>query len=263
MERLVFAVGEHALRAVQEQEAALASVARVLNVPVREVVRAAEEAVAELAEATGFSAEAVAEEVLRPQKSTVLVRKKPAAAERELAAYLFLKEQEAEPWAKGLLELLKAAAKSEEAKKALSGDAAQAGELIRLRGELEKVAEDERRYRALTWALEALAGRFKANEPELYFALKGLLAACFSARAWERWRKDEAFAEGVSWTLQLLAPALWLLAKGEAGPEPIAQGIAQAEARFEGRGAWAEGFLGALRRLRKTLETSHGRQENG
>ena len=50
VERLVFAVGEHALRAVQEQEAALASVARVLNVPVKDVVRAAEETVAELKE---------------------------------------------------------------------------------------------------------------------------------------------------------------------------------------------------------------------
>ncbi len=221
-----------------------------------------EETVAELAEASGFSAEAIVEEVLRPQRGTVSVQKRPRAAERELAAYLFLKEREAEPWAKGLLDLLGATARSEEARRALAGDAAEAGELIRLRGELEKVAEPERRYKALVWALEALAGRFKADDPELYFALRGLLVACFSARAWERWRKDEAFAEGVSWTLQLLAPALWLLAKGEAEPEPIAQGIAQAEARFEGRGAWAEGFLGALRRLRKTLETSHGRQEN-
>ena len=50
VERLVFAVGEHALRAVQEQEAVLARVAQVLNVPVKEVVRAAEETVAELKE---------------------------------------------------------------------------------------------------------------------------------------------------------------------------------------------------------------------
>ena len=50
VERLVFAVGEHALRAIQEQEEALASVAAVLNVPIKDAVRAAEETVSELKE---------------------------------------------------------------------------------------------------------------------------------------------------------------------------------------------------------------------
>ncbi|RLI06954.1 alanine--tRNA ligase, partial [Candidatus Bathyarchaeota archaeon] len=50
VERLVFAVGDHALRAVQEQEEALARVAEVLNVPVGDVVKAVENTVSELRE---------------------------------------------------------------------------------------------------------------------------------------------------------------------------------------------------------------------
>ena len=50
VERLVFAVGEHALRVAQEQEKALSSVARALNVPISDVVRAAEKTVEELRE---------------------------------------------------------------------------------------------------------------------------------------------------------------------------------------------------------------------
>ena len=50
VERLVFAVGEHALKVAQEQERALSSVASVLNVPVPDVVRAAEKTVEELRE---------------------------------------------------------------------------------------------------------------------------------------------------------------------------------------------------------------------
>ncbi len=50
VERLVFAVGEHALKVVQEQEAALARVAELLNVPIADVVKAAENTASELKE---------------------------------------------------------------------------------------------------------------------------------------------------------------------------------------------------------------------
>ena len=48
VERLIFAIGEHALRAVQEQEETLSEVASTLNVPLEDVARAARRTVEEL-----------------------------------------------------------------------------------------------------------------------------------------------------------------------------------------------------------------------
>ena len=50
VERLVFAIGDHALKAIQEQEKTLESVARALNVPISDVAKAAEKTAEELKE---------------------------------------------------------------------------------------------------------------------------------------------------------------------------------------------------------------------
>ncbi len=221
-----------------------------------------EEAVQELAEATGFSAEAITDEVLRPARRVTAAKPKRSPAERELAAFLVLMERREEPWAKALLELLAETAKSSEVKKALEGEASEAGPLIRLGESLDKLSEAEKKFNLLGWALEALAQAVKGKDPELYFALRGLAVSCFSPRSWERFGKEEAFAKGMSWTLELLAPALWLYARGEAPAEPIVEGISRVEPEFEGKGGWPETFLGALRRLKGVLRGGHGRQED-